>query len=86
MSLPYPMTWATDRLWNGYAYKCFLCNKTFYTLVRLNQHLKRPFHEDKIYRRPKSDCRVEFVTLSGLCQHVVGGSCGVRGEDVQTSP
>ena len=72
------VTWATDRSWNGYAYECFLCNRTFDTLVRLNQHLKSPFHEDKIYRCPKSDCRIEFGTLSGLCQHVEGGSCGVR--------
>jgi len=76
---PAPTTkWATDRSWNGYAYECFLCNRTFDTLVRLNQHLKSPFHEDRIYRCPKSDCRIEFVTLSGLCQHVEGGSCGVR--------
>ena len=63
------VTWATDRSWNGYAYQGFLCNRTFYTLVRL--------HEDKIYRCPKSDCRVEFVTLSGLCQTVEGGPCRV---------
>ncbi|KAI0294628.1 hypothetical protein B0F90DRAFT_1811632 [Multifurca ochricompacta] len=71
-------TWATERSWNGEAYECFLCNSTFKTLERLNQHLQSPRHEDKIYRCPKQDCRTEFVTLSGLCQHVEGGSCGVR--------
>jgi hypothetical protein len=72
------LMWATDRSWNGYAYQCFLCNRTFDTIVRLNQHLKSPFYEDKIYWCPKSDYRVEFETLSGLSQHVEGGSCGVR--------
>ena len=71
-------TWATERSWNGEAYECFLCHSTFDTLARLNQHLQSPRHEDKIYRCPKSDCATKFVTLSGLCQHVEGGSCGVR--------
>jgi Zinc-finger of C2H2 type/Zinc finger, C2H2 type len=70
--------WATERSWNGSAYECFLCNSTYTSLVHLNQHLKSPRHQDKIYRCPKSDCKVEFATLSGLCQHVEGGSCGVR--------
>jgi len=75
---PSVKTWATERSWNGVEYECFLCNAAFRTLVQLNQHLKSPCHDDKIYRCPKEDCRVEFVTLSGLCQHVEGGSCGVR--------
>jgi len=74
------VTWATERSWNALsmAFECFLCHKTFNTLPRLNQHLQSPVHQDKIYRCPKSDCRTKFVTLSGLCQHVEGGSCGVR--------
>ncbi|KAN0111910.1 hypothetical protein V8E52_008116 [Russula decolorans] len=76
---PAPSTiWATERSWNGVAYECFLCNSTYRTLTHLNQHLKSPRHVVKIYRCPKSDCRVEFSTLSGLCQHVEAGSCGVR--------
>ena len=71
-------TWATGRSWNGAAYECFLCHSTYRTLKHLNQHLRGPRHVVKIYRCPKSDCRVEFSTLSGLCQHVEGGSCGVR--------
>jgi hypothetical protein len=39
----------------------FLCHKTLKTLPRLNQHLQSPVHQDKIYRCPKSDCRIEFV-------------------------
>jgi Zinc-finger double-stranded RNA-binding/Zinc-finger of C2H2 type len=76
---PAPSTiWATERAWNGVAYECILCNSTFRTLTHLNRHLKSPRHADKIYRCPKSDCRIEFSTLSGLCQHVERGSCGVR--------
>jgi len=71
-------TWATELSWNGDAYECFLCNSEFGTLARLDQHLKSPRHDEKIYICPKGDCRAEFVTLSGLCQHVEGGSCGVR--------
>ncbi|KAH8977821.1 hypothetical protein EDB92DRAFT_2056297 [Lactarius akahatsu] len=76
-----PMTtsaWATELSWNGMEYECFLCHSTFKTIDRLNQHLKSPAHDQKIYRCPKPDCRVEFVALSALCQHVEGGSCGVR--------
>ena len=75
---PSATTWATELSRNGDVYECFLCNATFRTLAWLNQHLQSPRHEDKIYRCPKADCRTEFVTLSGLCQHVEGGSCGVR--------
>ncbi|KAI0294629.1 hypothetical protein B0F90DRAFT_1755958 [Multifurca ochricompacta] len=75
---PTSRTWATDRSWNGWAYECFLCNNTYRALSALNQHLQSPRHQEKIYRCPKQDCRTEFVTLSGLCQHVEGGSCGVR--------
>ena len=71
-------TWATERSWNGEAYECFLCGGTFETLARLNKHLQSPPHAQKIYRCPKSDCRTEFATLSGLYQHVEGGTCGVR--------
>ena len=76
---PAPSTiWATENAWNGVAFECILCKSTFRTLAYLNQHLKSPRHAERIYRCPKSDCRIEFSTLSGLCQHVEGGSCGVR--------
>jgi Zinc-finger double-stranded RNA-binding/Zinc-finger of C2H2 type len=70
--------WATSRSYNGEAYECFLCHATYRTLAGLNQHLQSPRHESRIYRCPKSDCGNEFVALSALCQHVEGGSCGVR--------
>ncbi|KAH9168393.1 hypothetical protein EDB89DRAFT_1992280 [Lactarius sanguifluus] len=76
-----PMTtsaWATELSWNGMKYECFLCHSTFKSLGRLDQHLQSPTHDQKIYKCPKPDCHVEFVALSALCQHVEGGSCGVR--------
>ena len=75
---PTTQSWATDRSWNGTGYECFICHFTFRTLAGLNQHLQSAVHKQKIYRCPKSDCRIEFKTLSALCQHVEHGSCGVR--------
>ena len=70
-------SWATARSWNGLAFECFLCHSTFKTLDGLNQHLKSPVHDQKIYRCPELDCPVEVQTLSALCQHFERGSCGV---------
>jgi hypothetical protein len=78
LPLPVETSWATERLGNGEEYECFLCGGTFETLARLNKHLESPRHADKIHRCPKPDCRAEFRTLGGLCQHVEGGTCGVR--------
>jgi hypothetical protein len=75
---PTTTSWATERSFNGKVYECFVCHSTFTTLTGLNQHLQSPVHREKIYRCPKEDCRIEFKTLSALCQHVEGGSCGVR--------
>ncbi|KAN0132139.1 hypothetical protein V8E53_010058 [Lactarius tabidus] len=77
---PSTTLWATERSWNGEvsAYECFVCHSMFTTLAGLNQHLKSPVHREKIYRCPKQDCLIEFKTLSALCQHVEGGSCGLR--------
>jgi len=71
-------SWATERSWNGEAYECFLCRATFDTLARLNRHLQSPRHDEHTYWCPKPDCHAEFAMLRGLCQHVEGGSCGVR--------
>jgi hypothetical protein len=69
--------WATNLSWNGAGFECCLCHRTYGALEQLNQHLQSAFHLQNIYRCPKLDCGVEFSTLSGLCQHVEGGSCGV---------
>ncbi|KAJ8496577.1 hypothetical protein ONZ51_g1017 [Trametes cubensis] len=77
--------WATEYAWNGSAYECYLCHRTFRTLPALNQHLRSPTHDDKMYRCPHNlyGCGAEFVALSAFCQHVESGNCGVcrfRGE------
>lgn len=73
-------SYATERSYNGSAYECVLCRKTFKTLDRLNQHLDSPVHDDEIYRCPKqyAGCNMEFRTLSALMQHAEKGSCGVQ--------
>jgi hypothetical protein len=73
-------TWATGASWNGSAYECVLCYKTFPQLPRLNAHLQSPAHADQIYRCPTAldGCATHFRTLSGLVQHIESGACGVR--------
>lgn len=78
---PPPITsYATQRSFNGTAYECILCQRTFRQLESLNQHLSSPFHADEIYRCPQafSGCGTHFNTLSGLVQHVEHSGCGVR--------
>ncbi|CAE6449569.1 unnamed protein product [Rhizoctonia solani] len=72
-------TWATSRAWNGSAYECYFCHKGFRSLAHLNQHLASPAHEQALYHCPKlgHHCQARFKTLSGLCQHIEDGSCGV---------
>jgi len=79
--------WATERSWNGYAYECFLCNRTFGELRSLNAHLQSPRHQAKIYRCPNGEaCGVEYSVLSALTQHVESGKCGVnRFREVQNA-
>src|ERR1700735_4994166 len=62
--------YASDRSWNGYGYECYLCHRSFASLVALNQHLGSPVHQDKIYICPSSTCRARFTALSALCQHI----------------
>ncbi|KAI0341149.1 hypothetical protein BDW22DRAFT_1421202 [Trametopsis cervina] len=72
-------TWATVEAWNGYAYECYLCHKTFRALSALNNHLGSPAHADKIYRCPEqfNGCDTHFKTLSALLHHVERSECGV---------
>jgi hypothetical protein len=68
--------WATERMWNGAAYECPLCDATFEKPEQLSQHMQSPrhAHADNMYKCP--DCASEFATLSALCGHVESGSCG----------
>ncbi|KAH9853273.1 hypothetical protein C2E23DRAFT_868122 [Lenzites betulinus] len=73
-------TWATERAWNGSCYECYLCHRTYRSLSALNQHLSSPARAEKLYHCPQGwqGCDAAFSTLSAFCQHVEGGSCGVR--------
>jgi len=68
---------ATDRAWNGYAFECYLCHAQMRTLVALNQHLRSPRHDQKIYQCPNLNCGLQVTTLSALCQHIESGKCGI---------
>ncbi|CAE7081199.1 unnamed protein product [Rhizoctonia solani] len=72
-------TWATQKAWNGRAFECYFCDKEFPYLPQLNQHLASPAHEQALYHCPKlgHGCQAQFKALSGLCQHIESGSCGV---------
>lgn len=65
---------ATNRSWNGYAFECYLCHRTFASLPSLNQHLRSPAHEENKYHCPK--CGKETITLSSLVNHLESGRCG----------
>lgn len=69
--------YASSAAWNGSSYECYLCHSVFRTLPGLNQHLASPRHQDKVYFCPLSTCRMEFSTLSALCQHIESEKCGV---------
>lgn len=68
---------ATERAWNGQYYECYLCDREFNTLPALNQHVRSPAHEQKIYHCPKRSCSREYKLLSGLVQHIESESCGL---------
>ncbi|GJE90114.1 hypothetical protein PsYK624_062370 [Phanerochaete sordida] len=71
--------WATVDAWNGSAFECCVCHRTFAALPRLNQHLASPAHAEELYRCPTAygGCGAHFRTLSALVQHVEGAACGV---------
>ncbi|EPE24819.1 C2H2 and C2HC zinc finger [Glarea lozoyensis ATCC 20868] len=68
---------ATEHAWNGDGYECYLCHREFDRLSGLNNHMRSPVHEQKIYQCPGRGCGREYKALSGLVQHVESESCGV---------
>jgi hypothetical protein len=72
-------TWANGGAWNGDAYECFLCHRTFRLLPALNAHLQSPAHDEKIYRCPVkyNGCNQEYRTLSALLAHIERSECKV---------
>ncbi|EKM52221.1 uncharacterized protein PHACADRAFT_260449 [Phanerochaete carnosa HHB-10118-sp] len=71
--------WATNDSWNGSAFECVVCHKTFQRLAHLNDHLQSPAHADEIYKCPAAygGCAAQFGTLSALVQHVEIATCGI---------
>ncbi|RSH86373.1 uncharacterized protein EHS24_004623 [Apiotrichum porosum] len=75
---------ATDKAWNGSAWECYLCNRTFRTSRSLNQHLNSPIHQHALYHCPK--CHQDFTTLAAVINHFESESCGfTRFQRVQDS-
>jgi len=74
---PAPITQFTATLssWDGSAFKCFLCPKTFASLSSLDGHLNSPAHDAKEFKCPK--CRKKFILISALVQHLESLSCGL---------
>ncbi|KAH7041524.1 uncharacterized protein B0I36DRAFT_392583 [Microdochium trichocladiopsis] len=75
---------ATALSWNGRAYECYLCHRSFTTLHGLNQHLGSPIHQQALYHCPKRDCRQDFKSIAGFINHLESETCGyMRFGDVQ---
>ncbi|POR35454.1 Uncharacterized protein TPAR_04355 [Tolypocladium paradoxum] len=67
---------ATEKTWNGYAYECYLCHRTFRLLSALNQHLESPMHQQPLYHCPNRRCRMDFKSLGGIINHLESEACG----------
>jgi len=67
--------YATERAFNGIAYECYLCHRTFRTLSALNTHVNSPAHDANEFRCPK--CEGEYKLISGLMQHIESEVCGI---------
>jgi hypothetical protein len=60
---------------NGRAYQCHICYKTFRSLYSLTGHLNSPTHDEDEFRCPK--CKRQFKLVSGFIQHLESGACGL---------
>lgn len=67
--------YVTERAFNGTAYECYLCHRTFHTLGALNSHVSSPVHDANEFRCPK--CEGEYKLISGLMQHIESEGCGI---------
>ncbi|KAL1749241.1 hypothetical protein HDZ31DRAFT_59525 [Schizophyllum fasciatum] len=61
--------------WNGSAFQCGECQKTFRKLSALNMHLASAVHDDPEVRCP--GCAAEFALTSALVRHLESGACGM---------
>ena len=73
---------ATEQAFNGSAYECYFCHRTFRTLISLNAHLNSPSHDADEFMCPK--CKQTYKLISGLIQHIESEICGLaRFEQVE---
>jgi hypothetical protein len=77
---PEPTYTATEKAWNGEAYECYFCHRTWPRLNSLQAHLSSGMHSatQGMYHCPPNGCQAKFAKLSALVQHIEHGSCGVR--------
>lgn len=68
-------TFATNASWNGSAYECYFCHRSYGSLRALNQHLASPAHEQDLYKCP--NCSAKFKLCSAIIQHVESESYGI---------
>ncbi|ETW80917.1 hypothetical protein HETIRDRAFT_320509 [Heterobasidion irregulare TC 32-1] len=77
---------ATEQAFNGSAYECYLCHRTFRTLASLNMHLGSAAHDEDEFECPK--CKKTFTLISALVQHIESEVCGAarfkQVEDIAT--
>jgi len=66
---------ASEQAWNGMAYECYICHRTFLSLDALNKHLASPAHDDDEFICPK--CQRKYKLVSGLVQHIESEVCGL---------
>jgi uncharacterized Zn-finger protein len=67
--------YVTERAFNGTAYECYLCHRTFRTLGALNSHINSPAHDADEFKCPK--CKRKYKLVSGLMQHIESEACGI---------
>lgn len=60
---------------NGRAYQCHICYRSFKSLHSLTGHLNSPAHDEDQFRCPK--CKREFKLISGFIQHLESRACGL---------
>ncbi|KAG1748897.1 uncharacterized protein EDB91DRAFT_1235465 [Suillus paluster] len=67
--------YVTERAFNGTAYECYLCHRTFRTSGALNSHINSPAHDADEFKCPK--CKRKYKLVSGLMQHIESEGCGI---------
>ena len=71
--------------YNRRAWVCYICQQGFTSPHGLDQHVRSPVHQTKVYHCPNRLCAREFATLASVASHLESESCGlVKYDEVQT--